>query len=230
MSSILTLAGISKRYPSGNSEVSPLVSVDLNLEQGDMMAIIGASGSGKTTLLNIMAGLDRPSEGQVSLIGKDIAQLSDNDLASLRNEHIGFVFQFHHLLAEFSALDNVLMPIRIRRKPNKADHHAAQTVLAAVGLANRSHHKPSQLSGGERQRVAIARALVHQPKLVFMDEPTGNLDETTSAQIQALLLQLNEQFQASFVVVTHSQELAGRFDRVMEMKGGKLISISSPLN
>lgn len=223
MSSILLCENVVKTYDSGAGKVTPLKGVELALQQGEMVAIVGASGSGKTTLLNIMAGLDKCNEGRVELAGVDIATLNDNQLADLRNINLGFVFQFHHLLPEFSALENVLMPIRIRRKLTAQDKQAAQALLSKVGLGERSTHKPSELSGGERQRVAIARSLIHNPKLVFMDEPTGNLDEETSDQIHQLILQLNQTEDASFVVVTHSKELAARFDRVLHMRAGRLV-------
>ncbi|WP_119394590.1 ABC transporter ATP-binding protein [Salinibius halmophilus] len=223
MNNILVCQDVVKTYRSGANVVSPLRGVNLTLLQGEMVAIVGASGSGKTTLLNIMAGLDIADEGKVELAGTNIVELNDNQLADLRNQNVGFVFQFHHLLAEFSAIDNVLMPIRIARKPNKEDYQNAQALLARVGLGERSEHKPSELSGGERQRVAIARALIHNPKLVFMDEPTGNLDEETSDQIHQLIMQLNESESASFVVVTHSKDLASKFDRVLSMRNGCLV-------
>lgn len=222
MSDILHCQNVVKTYDSGAGKVQPLKGVNLSLAQGEMIAIVGASGSGKTTLLNIMAGLDKCDQGSVHLAGVDIAKLSDNKLADLRNANVGFVFQFHHLLPEFTALENVLMPIRISRKVTDEDRQQAKHVLSRVGLGDRAEHKPGELSGGERQRVAIARALVHKPKLVFMDEPTGNLDEETSEQIHQLLLELNQSESASFVVVTHSKDLAGKFDRVLQMRSGEL--------
>jgi lipoprotein-releasing system ATP-binding protein len=206
--SVLKCESVSRHFDLINESVQVLKDISFEIKKGDLASIVGTSGSGKTTLLNIMAGLDDPNTGDVFMVGKPIKKMSDRQRASLRNKHMGFVFQFHHLLPEFSALDNVLMPCHINGKIAPEEKQYAEHLLSEVGLKDRMIHRPAELSGGERQRVAIARALVRQPDFVLMDEPTGNLDEETSEQVQAVIKDLNEALKVSFVVVTHNQEWA----------------------
>jgi lipoprotein-releasing system ATP-binding protein len=213
---------VCKRYRQGDSDVIVLNEVNLSLERGKSLAIMGASGSGKSTLLNLLGGLDRPTEGEVRLNGKILSALGDRECAQVRNREIGFVYQLHHLLMEFSAMENVMMPLWIRGEPAAAAEAAAQAMLARVGLSHRLAHRPSALSGGERQRVAIARALVTQPSCVLMDEPTGNLDVQTAEQVLALILELQQQLHLSFIVVTHDAALARSIGPVVELKQGSL--------
>jgi lipoprotein-releasing system ATP-binding protein len=214
---------VCKRYRQGDSDVIVLNDVNLSLERGKSLAIMGASGSGKSTLLNLFGGLDRPTEGEVRLNGKVLSALGDRECAQVRNREIGFVYQLHHLLMEFSAMENVMMPLWIRGEPAASAEAAAQAMLARVGLAHRLSHRPSALSGGERQRVAIARALVTQPSCVLMDEPTGNLDAQTAEQVLALILELQQQLHLSFIVVTHDAALARSVGPVVELKNGHLL-------
>jgi lipoprotein-releasing system ATP-binding protein len=206
--SVLRCEAVSKHFELGNESVKVLRDISFDIKKGEMASIVGASGSGKTTMLNIMAGLDDPSEGGVFMVDQPLKGMKDKDRASLRNKHMGFVFQFHHLLPEFSALDNVLMPCRINGKISKAEIEYAHELLDKVGLKDRVIHRPSELSGGERQRVAIARSLIRKPAFVLMDEPTGNLDEDTSEQVQGVINDLNTTIESSFVIVTHNQEWA----------------------
>ncbi|WP_421863994.1 lipoprotein-releasing ABC transporter ATP-binding protein LolD [Motiliproteus sp.] len=219
---VLSARGIRKSYAEAAHELVVLDQLDFEVRAGERVAIVGSSGSGKSTLLNILSGLDDPTEGRVELTGDAMAGLSENKRAALRNRCMGFVYQFHHLLAEFSALENVAMPLLLSRQPLKEVETKARTMLERVGLGQRLEHKPAQLSGGERQRVAIARALVTTPALVLMDEPTGNLDRHTAEEIQALMLELNRDLGIAFVVVTHDLELAQRMDRVLKLEDGCL--------
>jgi lipoprotein-releasing system ATP-binding protein len=201
-------------------ELAVLKGVDLEVRRGEMVSIVGQSGTGKSTLLHILGTLDRPSAGSVFFANKDVFSLRDGELARFRNEHVGFVFQFHHLLAEFSALENTMLPALIAGESRKAGIARAQPFLERVGLGDRLSHRPGELSGGEQQRVAIARALVMRPSIVFADEPTGNLDTATSKEIHQLLVDLNEQTQTAFVVVTHNVELAWKMERHLLMQHG----------
>ncbi|AWM79999.1 lipoprotein-releasing ABC transporter ATP-binding protein LolD [Gammaproteobacteria bacterium ESL0073] len=220
---VLSCKNLGMVYQQGPNAVQVLSGVELNLKAGERAAIIGQSGAGKSTLLNLLGGLDTPTSGSVWLAGKELSALNEKARGLLRNEALGFVYQFHHLLPEFSALENVCMPLLIGKTSVNEAQQRATELLDRVGLAHRLKHKPSELSGGERQRVAIARALVNQPKLVLLDEPTGNLDQYTAQSIQALMLELSKSLSTSFLVVTHSLELAGQMDRTLRLTEGKLI-------
>jgi lipoprotein-releasing system ATP-binding protein len=219
---ILQCQSLGKSFKQGGATLTVLQNLDFTLGSGESIAIIGSSGSGKTTLLNLLGGLDTPSSGRVLIQGQDIQALSRQQQDRLRNHILGFVYQFHHLLGEFSAQENVAMPLIIAGKPLEQCLQQASDVLEKVGLAHRLSHKPAQLSGGERQRVAIARALVHHPVCVLMDEPTGNLDRNTARQVQRLMLDLKEQLTTSFVIVTHDQELAKLMDKTLVLEDGQL--------
>lgn len=219
---VLVANNISKRYSQGDLSVDVLKSLSLTINRGDRIGIIGSSGSGKSTLLHLLGGLDKPSQGEVHLAGQNLAQLSQRGRGLLRNKHLGFVYQFHHLLPEFTALENVSMPLMIRKESVKHANEKAAHLLNRVGLGERLRHKPSELSGGERQRAAIARALVTDPQVVLADEPTGNLDENTADHVYELMLELNQESATSFLIVTHDSRLANRMDTVLTLTHGSL--------
>ena len=215
---VLEATGLRKTYTSGPQAVTVWQDVELKVKAGESVAIVGASGSGKTTLLNALGGLDTVDSGSVVIGGQQLHQLSDAQRTRLRNQEIGFVYQFHHLLPEFSALENVMMPQLLAGVARKAAAARARECLAQLGLEHRVDHKPAELSGGERQRTAIARALVNRPRLVLLDEPTGNLDQQTARQVEAAMLALTEQAETAFIMVTHDSELAGRMNRCLQLR------------
>ncbi len=221
---VLECRSVVRRFREGGSVLEVLSGVDLKIEPAERVAIVGASGSGKTTLLQIMGGLDDPDEGQVFIDGQLMHGSSEVSKGDLRNRYIGFVYQFHHLLPEFTAQENVAMPLLIRREAKADALRQAGDLLARVGLGGRLTHKPGELSGGERQRAAVARALITRPQLVLADEPTGNLDAGNGEQVLKLMLELNEELQTSLVIVTHDQSIAARMDRILVLEDGKLRS------
>jgi lipoprotein-releasing system ATP-binding protein len=223
---ILLASGLSRIYQQADTQLSVLEGISLQINQGEKLAIVGVSGSGKTTLLNLLGGLDDPNSGSVEVCGRDWSILDTSARAAWRNQHVGFVYQFHHLLGEFSALENVALPCLIGGASVAAARNRASKLLARVGLGERLNHQPAALSGGERQRVAIARALVTEPSVVLMDEPTGNLDPTTAASILDLLDELNASLDICFVVVTHDPAIAARMDRTVKLENGTLVDIT----
>lgn len=219
---ILACEAVCKNYYDGQLNVQVLDNLTLQVDKGQSIGIVGASGSGKSTLLHILGGLDKPTSGCVSLMGQDLSQLSQKQLSGLRNQYLGFVYQFHHLLPEFSALENVMMPLLIGKRPKEQARERALLMLEKVGLKNRVLHRPGELSGGERQRAAIARALVTDPACLLADEPTGNLDRKNALNILDMMMELKQELGTALVVVTHDDEMAARFDRVLNMTDGAL--------
>ena len=223
MNNFLKIQGLYKSFQSGSEKLRILIDLSLQLKEGEMLAVTGASGSGKSTFLHLVGGMDRADEGEIFLAGQKVTHLEGQQLARFRNSKIGFIFQFHHLLPEFSALENVMFPLLLRRIPFAEARTRAHALLDEVGLADRSHHKPGQLSGGEQQRVAVARALVGKPRLLLGDEPTGNLDEHTAEAIYELLLDIHRRHHLTSIIVTHNPKLAALCSLEKRLEEGKLV-------
>jgi lipoprotein-releasing system ATP-binding protein len=221
----LEVTGLNKHYRVGTQMIHVLRDLTLTVEPGEMVAIVGASGVGKSTLLHLLGGLDRPDSGSVAVAGRQLGELTDEALVAFRNATVGFVFQFHHLLPEFSALENAEMPMRIARRPPVEAREAARRLLERVGLGERLHHRPAMLSGGEQQRVAVARALVMQPALVLADEPTGDLDEATGSALHELFQEMHRERGLTSVIATHNPRLAAACDRVLRLEAGRLLPV-----
>jgi lipoprotein-releasing system ATP-binding protein len=221
---VLQASSLHKQFTLGDSSVDVLCGVDLTVDPGEQIAIVGSSGSGKSTLLHCLGGLERANQGEVKLMGRKFADLNETQRGILRNHHMGFVYQFHHLLPEFSALENVALPLMLRGEKTAAASAKAMVMLERVGLAKRMQHKPAELSGGERQRTAIARALVTHPACLLADEPTGNLDRQTADSVCGLMVDINREQNTSLLIVTHDRELAGRMDRVLTLQDGQLLA------
>lgn len=222
---VISCRNLVKQFSQGDLAVPVLKGVNLDLRTGEMLAIVGASGSGKSTLLHVLGGLDAPTSGDILILGQNIAQIGEEQRCRLRNGSLGFIYQFHHLLPEFSALENVAMPLLIRRLPNREAYDRAADMLKLVGLSHRLTHTPGELSGGERQRAAVARALVTQPACILADEPTGNLDRQTAEHVFDLMLELNHKINASLIIVTHDARLANRAQRIQQLIDGVLCDI-----
>jgi lipoprotein-releasing system ATP-binding protein len=222
--SVITAVQLVKTFRQGKLDVPVLKGIDISVGKGETHAIVGASGAGKSTLMHLLGGLDHASSGEVTVAGQEISGLSEKKLGQLRNRHLGFIYQFHHLLPEFSARENIAMPLLVRRQASAIAMASADEWLARVGLENRSSHKPGELSGGERQRIALARALVTEPDCLLADEPTGNLDSQTAANMLDLMMELNQQVKTALVVVTHDLKIAGQMQYQWRMEDGKLIS------
>ncbi len=222
---VISARGLTRTFVQGRTELNVLKGVDLDIRAGEQVAILGASGVGKSTLLHLLGGLDKPTSGTVEVAGENMARADETRRAAIRNRHLGFVYQFHHLLPEFTALENVAMPLLIAGRGASDASREATALLERVGLGDRLTHKPGELSGGERQRAAVARALINRPGCVLGDEPTGNLDERNAEQVYGLMLELNREFRTSVVLVTHDPQLARRMDRRLEMTGGQLVPI-----
>jgi lipoprotein-releasing system ATP-binding protein len=227
--SVLAVEGLTKTYVGGDGGlITVFDGVDLDVERGEMVAIVGASGAGKSTLLHLLGALDRPTAGRVLIGGRDLGGMDDDEVSTLRNRTVGFVFQFHHLLREFTALENVMMPLRISGMADAQAKERATALLERVGLGGRVHHRPSELSGGEQQRTAVARALAADPQVLLADEPSGNLDHYNSERLHDLFAQLAHELEIAMVVVTHNRAFAARADRVLQLEDGKLTQIDLP--
>lgn len=222
---VLSCRGVRRAFREGDNALVVLDGVDFDISAGETIAIVGASGSGKTTLLQLLGGLDSPDDGAIEVVGRDMAKLDDAERGRVRNQAIGFVYQFHHLLPEFTAWENVAMPLLIRREPRESAMSAARELLERVGLGERLDHRPSELSGGERQRAAVARALVTGPRVVLADEPTGNLDRSTGERVLGQMLELNRDLGTALVIVTHDAEIAARMDRELTLQDGRLAQL-----